>query len=349
MRREPFGTTPSGELVERFTLIGRDGLTLQAISHGATITSIRVPDAGGALHEVTLGYDTLAGYVGDTHYIGALVGRSANRIAQSRFVLDGTEVRLTPNRAPHHLHGGARGFDKVTWRAEPFATAVAEGVTFRHRSPAGDEGYPGTLDVAVTYSITMDGELRIDCEAKCDAPTPVNLAQHAYFDLSGRGDLRSQQLMIASDEYTPVTPDLIPTGEIAPVDGTPFDLRTPTRLGARIDLDEPQLRAAGGFDHNFVVRRASPGLALAARLVDPASGRSLEVHTTAPGVQLYTGNFLGDGAKGRGGKPFVRHSALCLETQGFPDAPNQPAFPSTIVRPGTPYRSRTVWVFDGGE
>ncbi|HUG53682.1 MAG TPA: aldose epimerase family protein, partial [Vicinamibacteria bacterium] len=278
-----------------------------------------------------------------SRFFGVVVGRYANRIAHARFTLDGRTHALTPNEPPHHLHGGLRGLHKAVWRGEASGEAA---VTFRCSSPDGDEGYPGNLEASVTYTLTGAGEVVIDYEATSDRPTPVNLSQHSYFNLAGegRGDVLGHRLVIDADHFTPVDATMIPTGEIAPVAGTPFDFRVPAAVGARIDEDHEQLRRGLGYDHNFVLRRGGPGLARAARVADPASRRWMEVHTTEPGVQLYSGNRL-DGVVGKSGHAYSPRTGFCLETQHFPDSPNRPEFPSTILRPGEVYRSRTVWAF----
>ena len=343
--REPFGTTPTGEAVELVTLTNAHGVEMRVMTYGGIIVSLRVPDRNGRLGDVVLGYDSLAGYIRDSPYFGAIVGRYGNRIAKGRFTLNGTEYRLAINNGPNHLHGGIRGFDKVVWRAEPFRDARGAGVVLRHTSPDGDEGYPGTLQATVTYTLTDRNEVRIDYEATTDKATPVNLTQHSYFNLAGSGDILGHTLMIAADRFTPVDSTLIPTGVLAPVAGTPFDFRTPHAIGERIGDANEQLRFGGGYDHNFVLTRPDTGLALAARLTDSLSGRTLEIRTTEPGVQFYSGNFLDGSITGKGGTVYRHRTGLCLETQHFPDSPNHPEFPSTILEPGRTYRSRTVWTF----
>ena len=343
--REPFGTTPAGETVDLFTLTNAHGVEMRVMTYGGIIVSLRVPDRNGRLGDVVLGYDSLAGYVKDSPYFGAIVGRYGNRIAKGRFTLNGIEYHLATNNGPNHLHGGIRGFDKVVWRAEPFRDARGAGVVLRHTSPDGDEGYPGTLQATVTYTLTDRNEVRIDYEATTDKATPVNLTQHSYFNLAGSGDILGHTLMIAADRFTPVDSTLIPTGVLAPVAGTPFDFRTPHAIGERIGDANEQLRFGGGYDHNFVLTRPDTGLALAARLTDSLSGRTLEIRTTEPGVQFYSGNFLDGSITGKGGTVYRHRTGLCLETQHFPDSPNHPAFPSTILEPGRVFRSRTTWTF----
>ena len=345
VRRDAFGKTKQGEAVERFTLTNRAGVEVSAISYGAIITSIRVPDRKGAAADVALGFDTLEGYLGDHPFFGTVVGRYGNRIANARFTLGGRTYQLAANNGPNHLHGGVRGFDKYVWAAAPIDGV--NGVAFTRTSPDGEEGYPGTLQVRVSYVLTEANELVIEYQATTDKATPVNLTQHTYFNLAGHGagPVADHELMIDADRYTPVDESLVPTGVLAPVAGTPLDFRRPTRVGARIDAPDEQIRFGRGYDHNFVLNRRGNDLHLAARVVEPKSGRSLEVSTTEPGVQFYTGNFLDGTIKGKGGSAYVRRGGLCLETQHFPDSPNQPAFPTTILEPGATYRSKTVWKF----
>ena len=343
--RQPFGTAPSGEAVELFTLRNAHGMEVRVMTYGGIIVSLKAPDRNGTPGDIVLGYDSLAGYLKDSPYFGAIVGRYGNRIAKGRFTLNGTEYHLAVNNGPNHLHGGIRGFDKVVWSAEPFDDARGQGLVLRHTSPDGDEGYPGTLKATVTYTLTDRNELAIDYEATTDKATPVNLTQHSYFNLAGEGDILGHELMIAADSFTPVDSTLIPTGVIAPVAGTPFDFRTPHRIGERIGAADEQLRFGGGYDHNFVLTRADTGLALAARVSDSVSGRTLEIRTTEPGIQFYSGNFLDGSITGKGGTVYRHRTGLALETQHFPDSPNHPAFPSTILEPGKVYRSRTVWTF----
>jgi aldose 1-epimerase len=348
IRREPFGSTADGRAVERFTLSSTSGITISVLSFGGVIQSIFAPDRAGASADVTLGYDTLPEYEKDKSYLGALVGRYANRIRAGRFALDGRDYTLARNAGGNHLHGGMRGFNKAVWTVEPFEEAADVGLVLQHVSPDGDEGYPGTLRTRATYRLTALGELVIDFSATTDKATTVNLTQHAYFNLagSGSGDILGHLLELGASRFTPVDATLIPTGELRSVRGTPFDFSTPERIGARIGADDEQLRLAGGYDHNFVLDR--PGGAepmLAARLTDPVSGRGVDIHTTEPGMQFYTGNFLDGTVMGKGGVPHRYRSGLALETQHFPNSPNEPAFPSTILRPGAEHRSRTIYHF----
>jgi aldose 1-epimerase len=349
--RASFGRMPDGTDVEVFTLTNAKGLEVRAIEYGAIILSLRTPDRAGRMDDVVLGYDALAGYVANNSpYLGAIVGRYANRIARGRFTLDGREFTLATNNAPNHLHGGVKGFDKVVWNGEPVDGPAGSGVAFSYTSRDGEEGYPGTLKARVTYSLNDRGELTVDYHATTDKPTVVNLSQHSYFNLSGgERDILGHELTIAADRYTPVDDTLIPTGELAPVEGTPLDFRKPVAVGARINDAHVQLKRGQGYDHNFVLGGLKPDAAgsvrKAARLVDPISGRSLDISTTEPGVQFYSGNFLDGSIKGKGGRAYARRSGLCLETQHFPDSPNRPDFPSTVLRPGAEYRSRTVFSF----
>ena len=342
--RSPFGKLPDGTAVESFTLRNAHGVEVRAITYGAIIVSLRVPDRAGRLDDVVLGHDDLAGYVAKPAYFGAVVGRYGNRIAKGRFTLDGKTYTLATNNGPNHLHGGRRGFDKVVWKAEPSATAAS--VTLRYTSPDGEEGYPGTLAARVTYTLTDKDELVFEYAATTDKATPLNLTQHSYFNLAGAGsgaDILGHELTLDADRFTPVDATLIPLGTLATVSGTPFDFRKPTAIGARIGQDDEQLKRGGGYDHNFVIN--GEGLRHAARVVDPKTGRTMDVATTEPGVQFYSGNFLDGTITGKGGTVYKRRSALCLETQHFPDSPNQPDFPSTVLRPGETFRSTTVFGF----
>ena len=343
--RAPFGKLADGTAVESFTLRNAHGLEVRAITYGAIITSLRVPDRAGRLGDIVLGHDDLAGYVDKPAFFGAVVGRYGNRIAKGRFTLDGKTYTLATNNGPNHLHGGVRGFDKVVWKADPPA-AGATSVTFRYKSADGEEGYPGTLAARVTYTLSDKDELTFEYFATTDKATPINLTQHSYFNLGVPGnDILGHELTLEADRYTPVDATLIPTGTLASVGGTPFDFRKPTAIGARIGQDDEQLRRGGGYDHNFVLNRTGEGLQRAALVADPGTGRTMEILTTEPGVQFYSGNFLDGTITGKGGVVYKKRSGLCLETQHFPDSPNQPSFPSTILRPGKEYRSKTVLVF----
>ena len=344
--RARFDAAPDGKQVDIFTLVNDSGMTVRAMSYGAIILSISVPDAKGTMGDVVLGFDSLAGYVKSSPYFGAVVGRYGNRIAKGRFTLDGVQYRLAVNNGPNALHGGVQGFDKRVWTGEPVRSDSGVGVAFTLVSPAGEEGYPGTLTARVTYTLmTARNELVIDYEGSTDKATPVNLTNHSYFNLAGAGDILGHTLMLNADSMTPVDATLIPTGAITSVRGTPFDFRTPTAIGARIDAKDAQIKHGGGYDHNFVVNRSAPGLAHVAQVTEPTTGRTLDVSSTEPGVQFYTGNFLDGTLTGKGGRVYQYRSAFCLETQHYPDSPNHANFPSTILRPGAVYRSRTVYAF----
>ena len=347
VRREPFGQLPTGPGIDVYTLTNANGMAVRVLTYGGILQAIRVPDRSGQVADVVLGYDALAGYLGDSPYFGAVIGRYGNRIAGGTFTLDGRVYRLATNNGSNHLHGGAIGFDKVVWGAEPFQRDREGGGVLTHTSPDGDEGYPGTLVTRVTYTLTDGNELIVDYQATTDRATPVNLTLHSYFNLAGDGarDVLGHELEISADRFTPVDSTLIPTGALTPVAGTPFDFHTPVALGARIDEPDAQLRAGKGYDHNFVLNRPGPGLFLAARVFEPTTGRTLEVRTTEPGLQFYSGNVLDGTIRGKGGTVYGRRSGFCLETQHFPDSPNQAAFPLTILRPGEQYRSRTVYTF----
>ncbi len=347
MTRAPYGRLPDGRPVDVLALTNAHGLEVRALTYGGIIVSIRVPDRAGRLEDVVLGFDDLEGYLQGSPYLGAIVGRYANRIAGGRFVLDGRTFQLEVNDPPNHIHGGGRGFDKVLWAAEERSGAGEAAVAFRYTSAAGEEGYPGQADVLVTYTLTDGDELRVDYAATVSAPTPLGLTQHSYFNLAGggRGDVLGHELTIQADRFTPVDETLIPTGELAAVAGTPFDFREPSTIGSRISHPDPQLARGHGYDHNYVLRRHRPGLVHAARLVEPASGRRLDVHTTEPGLQLYSGNRLDGRLRGKDGRAYGPRAGLCLETQHFPDSPNRPEFPSTILRPGREHRSTTVFAF----
>ena len=344
LAREPYGETPDGTSVELFTLVNADGV-VRILTFGAIVASIEVPDRNGVRRNVVLGYADLAGYVADTRHFGATIGRYANRIAAGRFRLDGVEYQLERNNPPNALHGGLRGFDKAVWSAEPSIGAAA--VTLRHRSPDGDQGYPGTLDVAVTFTLSNDNVLSIDYAATTDRPTIINVTNHSYFNLvgEGTGDVYAHALEIAADAFTPVDATLISTGERRAVAGTPFDFRTPLSIGARLRDADEQLQRGRGYDHNYVLGGAAGTLRLAARLRDPSSGRVLEVSTTEPGIQVYSGNFLDGSVIGPSRRSYRQGDGLCLETQHFPDLPNRPDFPSTVLRPGEVFHSTTVWRF----
>ena len=339
---EPFGTLPDGSPVIRYTLSRPGGLTLRVLTYGGIVQSLEVPDAHGDVANVVLGFASLHEYLAsDNTYFGGLIGRFANRLAGGRFSLDDKSYTVDVNAAGNCLHGGRSGFDKRLWHAEPLSDNE---LRLSLTSPDGDQGFPGRLNVEVTYSL-LDSGVRIDYRATTDAPTVVNLTNHSYFNLAGEGSgsVEAHTLVIDADEFTPVNPVLIPTGEVAAVAGTPLDLRRETTIGARLRDPHPQLLAAKGYDHNYVLR--GTGLRRAARLADPATGRVLEVLTDQPGLQLYSGNFLDGSHVGTGRRAYRQGDGLALETQHFPDSPNHPAFPSTVLRPGQLFATSTTWQF----
>jgi aldose 1-epimerase len=339
--QELYGALPSGEDVQLFTLSNTRGLIVRVMSYGAAIVSIDVPDRNGTAVDVTLGFDTLQEWVEkNVPYFGVVVGRVGNRISNAAFTLDGVRYLLSENTPPNHLHGGMVGFDKQLWTAEQVNTVHGDGIKFTYTSPDGEQGYPGTLTSSVTYVLTDDNALYLIYSATTDMPTPINLTNHAYFNLTGDGSqsILDHVAMINADSYTAVDDTLIPTGEIASVENSPFDFRVPTAIGARIN------RVPGGYDLNYVLNKEGRELSLAGRVTDPGSGRFIEVQTTQPGMQLYTGNFL-DNIAGKSGTVYNKHAAFCLETQHFPDAPNQPNFPSIILRPGEEYAEATIFTF----
>jgi len=346
VERRPFGALPDGTPVELYLLSNGRGTAVEVATYGGIVTSLRTRDAGGRLGDVVLGHDRLDGYLaGNRPYLGALVGRFANRIAGGRFTLDGRVHQLACNDGPNHLHGGVRGFDKRAWSAQagtgPSGAAVELGLV----SEDGEEGYPGRLAVSVTFTLDEADQLRLDYAATADAPTHCNLTHHGYFDLDGGADVLDHVLTLRAARFLPVDEGLIPTGELRPVAGTPMDFTRPTAIGARLEADDEQLRRGRGYDHCWVLDGGGEGPALAATLDGPVSGRRLEVLTTEPGLQLYSGNFLDGTVVGRGGRAYGRRAGLCLETQHFPDSPNRPGFPGTLLRPGRPLRSTTVFRF----
>jgi aldose 1-epimerase len=345
VEKQKFGDTPDGKEVDLYVLTNPHGMTAKIMTYGAIVTELHVPDRYGKLDDVVLGFSDLKSYLAGHPCFGATVGRVANRIARGKFTLNGKEYKLAINNGPNSLHGGLKGFDKVIWKAEPVRD-VKDGVAvkFSYLSPDGEEGYPGNLSTTVTYTLTNKNALRIDYEAKTDKATPVNLTNHTYFNLAGvgGGTVLDHELMLAADKYTPADETLIPTGEIAPVKGTPLDFAIPTLIGARIKELPEKL---GGYDHNFVLNSGGKRLALAARVYEPTTGRLMEMETTEPGVQLYTANFLDSTIKGKGDVACKKHQAFCLEAQHFPDSVHHPNFPSTILEPGKTYKQTTVYRF----
>lgn len=341
--KRDFGQTADGTPVELYTL--KNGkITVNIATYGATVVSIEAPDRDGRVDDVTLGFDSLEGYLGEHPYFGATVGRVANRIAKGKFTLDGQEYSLAVNNGPNALHGGIKGFNRVVWKAEEVDNPDGPSVKMTYLSPDGDEGYPGNLSVSVTFTVTARDELKIEYSATTDKATPINLSNHSYFNLGGKTDdsILGHELTLAADRYTPVDDTLIPTGEIAPVEGTPLDFRKPTAIGARID----QLKGdPGGYDHNFALNDQTGKLAFAARVYDPKTGRVLEMATTEPGVQFYSGNFLDGTNVGKGGTVYKKHHGLCLEAQHYPDSVHHANFPNTILKPGQTYSQTTVYTF----
>ena len=337
----PFGNTPEGYEITLFTCTNKNGLILKMINYGAIVTELYAPDRDGKLANINLGFESLDGYLERHPYFGSTVGRYCNRIAGGKFTLDGEEYTLATNNDANHLHGGEIGFDKVIWAANQFKSDDEVGVNFTYKSIDGEEGYPGNLDLAVSYTLTNDNELKVAFSATTDKDTPVNLTNHNYWNLAGAGSgtILEHDIMIAADKYLPVDDTLIPTGELGDVDETPLDFREAKPIGKDLKLikAEPQ-----GYDHCFVVRQGDGEMWLAARVKDPKTGRVMEIHTTQPGIQFYTGNFL-DGSEGSGG--FKQHEGFCLETQHYPDSPNQPEFPTTILKPGETYQQTTVHRF----
>lgn len=344
--RASFGATADGQPVDTFTLRNANGIEMRVISLGGIITHLSTPDRAGTMSDIVLGFDSVDGYLKEHPYFGAIIGRYGNRIGKARFAIDGTEYQLAANNGPNHLHGGVKGFDKVVWNAAPETTADGQRVVFTRTSADGEEGYPGALSVTVIYTLTDRNELAIDYEATTDKPTHVNLTHHSYFNLAGHnsGDILGHELMIEADRYTPVDDTLIPTGALAPVAGTPFDFTQPTAIGARINQTaDQQITYGKGYDHNWVVNGS--GFRRAARVVELRSGRTLEVATTEPGLQFYSGNFLDGTVTGKSGAVYAHRTGFCLETQHYPDTPNKPAFPTTLLKPGETYRTRTVYTF----
>ncbi len=347
MAKESFGKTADGKAVDLYTLTNANGMTVKITNYGGIVTSIVVPDRTGKKGDVVLGFNTLDEYLKGHPFFGAIAGRYANRIGKGKFTLNGAEYKLAINNGENSLHGGKVGFDKAVWEAKEIPATNGTSLELKHTSPDGDEGYPGKLDVTLVYTLTNDNALQLDFSATTDKDTVVNLTNHSYFNLAGEGsgDILGHELMIDADNITPVDKGLIPTGKLMPVKGTAFDFTKPEVIGKRIDAQEEQITIGKGYDHNFALNSGGGKLALAARATDPTSGRVLEVLTDQPGVQLYTGNFL-DGSKiGKSGKPYPRRAGFCLETQHFPDSPNKPSFPTTVLKKGEQYKTTTVFKF----
>ncbi len=344
---KPFGQTADGKQVDIFTLTNNNGLVAEIINYGGIVTSLSVPDKNGNFADIVLGFDNIKDYENDPPYFGAIAGRYANRIAKGKFTLAGKEYTLAINNVPNHLHGGLKGFDKVVWTSQAIETAEDPALRLMYTSPDGEEGYPGTLTCGVTYTLTNDNTLKIEYDAVTDKATPINLTHHSYFNLAGHdaGDILSHEVMINADNFTPTDKDLIPIGQIWAVEGTPMDFRTPTEIGARINSSYEQIKFGGGYDHNWVLNNKDGQFALAATFYEKTSGRFMEVLTTEPGMQFYTGNFLDGSNVGKGGAVYKHRNAFCAETQHFPDSPNKPEFPSCILRPGQTYKQVTAYRF----
>lgn len=342
-----FGKTADGESVDIYTLKNRNGMEAKITNYGGIVVSLTAPDRNKKYADVVLGFNDLDSYLKGHPYFGAIIGRYGNRIAKGRFTLNGVEYKLAVNNGENHLHGGIKGFDKVVWTAKPMKTKAGAVLSLTYLSKDGEEGYPGNLTVKVDYTLTNRDELRIDYFAQTDKETVTNLTHHSYFNLAGEGngDILSHQLMINANQFTPTDAGSIPTGELRNVQGTPFSFLTSTTIGARIDQDDQQLKFGGGYDHNWVVNGKAGSLRQAATAYESTSGRVMEVWTTEPGVQFYTGNFLDGTLTGKSGKPYPKRSGFCLETQHYPDSPNKPAFPTTTLKAGKPYRSTTIYRF----
>ena len=348
INKRAYGTTRDGKAVDEYTLTNAKGMVVKIITLGGIITSVEVPDRSGKLANVVLGFDNLAGYEGPHPYFGALIGRYGNRIGNAGFTLDGQPYALAVNDGTNNLHGGLKGFDKQVWSGKAIEGDAGVGVELSYLSPDGEEGYPGNLSVTVTYSLTEDNGIQINYSASTDKNTVVNLTNHSYFNLAGNGagTVYDQIVQINADRYTPVNGSLIPTGELAPVAGTPFDFRTPKVIKGGLRSSHPQVVYGRGYDHNFVLnRQSSSGLEMAARVYDPSSGRAIEVWTTEPAMQFYTGNFIDSTLVGSSGGIYRQGDGLCLETQHYPDSPNQPDFPTTTLKPDETYHSTTVYKF----
>ncbi|MDA0197000.1 MAG: galactose mutarotase [Bacteroidetes bacterium] len=342
---EPFGKMPDGTEIKLFTLRNKSGIEVKVITYGGIITSIKVPDREGKSEDIVLGYDNLEGYLNASPYFGAIIGRYGNRIARGKFELDGNEYSLATNNMGNHLHGGIAGFDKVVWDAQPFAAENTVGVKLSYTSPDMEEGYPGKLEVVVTYVLNDDNSLTFEYSATTDKRTVVNLTNHSYYNLSGmKDDILNHELLLSSSQYLPVDSTLIPT-EIASIEGTPFDFRSAKVIGKEINNDDIQLKNGGGYDHCWVLDESDDELKFAASVFEPKSGRNMEIFTTEPGIQFYTGNFLDGSINGKNGKNYAYRSGFCLETQHYPDSPNRPDFPSVVLNPGEKYSSKTITRF----
>jgi aldose 1-epimerase len=345
--KQAFGNTADGTPVDLYTLTNVHGLETKITNYGGIVVSLMVPDRQGKLEDVVLGYETLQEYLENNPYFGAIIGRYGNRIAKGKFTLNGVEYTLAQNDGENHLHGGIKGFDKVVWNAKELPDENNPGLEFTYVSPDDEEGYPGTLSITVTYTLTQDNALKIDYSATTDKDTVVNLTNHSYFNLAGagEGDILGHELMLHADKFTPIDNTLIPTGELRSVKGTPMDFTQLTAIGAGMNEAYEQIQLGGGYDHNWVLNEHGESPILAARVYEPASGRMMDVSTTEPSIQFYTGNFLDGTNIGKSGKVYQRRYGFCLETQHFPDSPNKPDFPSTVLRPGETYTTTTIYKF----
>ena len=346
--KSSFGKTPGGEQILLYTLTNKSGLEAAISTYGGAVVSLKVPDRNGKLGDIVLGYDSVDGYIGDKSYFGAIIGRYGNRIGHAQFSLDGKAYTLAKNNGANSLHGGVKGFNKVLWSTKKIPAKDGQALELTYLSKDGEEGFPGNLQVRVIYTLTDSNELKIEYFATTDRKTVLNLTNHSYFNLAGpgAGNILGHLLTIEADKFTPVDAGLIPTGELRDVLGTPFDFRKSLAIGALIDSNDEQIKLGGGYDHNFALRRkAGDAISLAARVVEPLTGRVMEVWTTEPGVQFYTGNFLDGTAHGKGGISYAKRSAFCLETQHFPDSPNQSNFPSVVLSPGGRYQTTTIYKF----
>ncbi len=346
--RRPFGQTSDGKEVYLFSLRNAKGAEALISNYGGLVTSLRMPDRNGKLGDVVLGYDNLAAYIKETPYFGALIGRYGNRIARGKFSLDGKEYTLATNNYPNALHGGVKGFDKVVWEPAILTGPDGAGLKLTYLSKDGEEGYPGNLSVTVVYTLTDENALKIEYTATTDKDTVVNLTQHSYFNLACQDSILNHVVMIPADKFTPIDSTLIPTGDLRPVEGTPFDFRKPTAIGARINQDDEQLKFGKGYDHNWVINKPMGEMGLMARVTEPTTGRVMEVLSTEPGLQFYSGNFLDGTLKGKGGRVYEFRSGFCMEPQHFPDSPNKPQFPTVVLKPGQTYRNTIIYKFSTG-
>ena len=343
--KKSFGKMPDGTPVDLYTLRNRHRMEVKITSYGGIVVSIIVPDRDGQFADVVLGYDNLEGYLKENPFFGAMVGRYGNRIANAKFTLNGKEYKLPANNGPNCLHGGLKGFDKVVWQGKSLATPEGPALELSYLSKDSEEGFPGNLSVTAVYTLTDDNGLKLEYTATTDNATVVNLTQHSYFNLAGKGDVLNHDVMINADKFTPTDKNLIPTGELRPVKGTPFDFRKPTGIGARINQNDEQLKFGGGYDQNFVIDKPPGKLGLMARVYEPTTGRVLEVLSTEPGMQFYTGNHLGGTITGKGGWTYQARSAFCMEPQHYPDSPNHPEFPAVVLKPGQEYHNTIIYRF----